>query len=77
MCSFTTAIGGMMGYQFLGSLMQGNSSSFVFATLLRLICLLAFNGDDPESYFKGTILYFSFIVVILVAAIIIIPVSLF
>ncbi len=75
MCSFTTAIGGMMGYQFLGSLMQGNSFSFVFATLLRYICLVSFNGDDAESYFKSTILYFSFIVIILTAATIIIPVS--
>jgi len=73
--SFTSAIGGMMGSTFLGSLMQGNAFSFLFVNLLRFICLVAFNGQDNESYFNGSILYFSFIIVILVAATITIPVN--
>ena len=71
--SFLSALAGMLGPDYIGSLMQGFSCSFMFVSFLRLICLLSFPGQDDQSYFKGTILYFSMNIVILTAMAITIP----
>jgi len=71
--SFLSALAGMLGPEYIGSLMQGFSGSFLLVSLLRLICLISFPGQDDRSYFSGTILYFSMNIVILSIMAITIP----
>lgn len=66
LCSFSLALGGMLGSQFVVSLMQGFSLSYVLVGFVRLICLLSFpDSEDPNTYFKSTIMYFTLNIVIL------------
>jgi uncharacterized membrane protein len=44
MTSFLGAIAGILGSNYVGSLMQGFQLSFVLVAFVRLICLLAFNS---------------------------------
>ena len=71
--SFLSALAGMLGPDYIGSLMQGYSVSFIFASFLRLVCLLSFPGQDDQSYFVSTILYFSINIVILTTMALTIP----
>jgi hypothetical protein len=71
--SFISALAGVLGPDYIGSLMQGFSGSFLSVSMLRLICLVAFPGQDDKSYFDGTIVYFSMNVCILITMAITIP----
>ena len=76
LCSFTSGIGGMLGPQFVGPLMQGYALSFVLVGLIRLLCLLVLPGQSIEEYFASTILYFTLNIVLLTSMAISIPVML-
>lgn len=71
--SFTSGISGLLGPEFVGSMMQGLSASFILVSLVRLLCLLVFPGQDSWNQLKGTILYFILNVIILTAMAISIP----
>ena len=75
LCSFTSGIGGMLGPQFVGPLMQGYTLSFVLVSLIRLLCLLVLPGQSIEEYFASTILYFTLNIVLLTTMAISIPVK--
>jgi hypothetical protein len=68
--SFTTAIAGILGPNFIGPLMQGFSLSYVMVLPVRLLSLLAL----PHKDFEATILYFGINIAILTAMAISVPV---
>lgn len=78
MGTFNSAImgfGSILPPKFIGFILLGFSLSSVIVSIVRLVCLLAFQTQNDETYYYSTLLYFGLNIIILLAITISIPVN--
>lgn len=75
---FNTTFFGIAGQfppHYISALVIGQALSFLSISILRMVCLLVFPGDNETAYFNSTLMYFGLNVLILLFTVISMPVN--